>query len=178
MATLPLSHEYSLLLVRQTWFQEGILMKMNGQSRTFVKQVKLDLLALSDADLFQVIQHWIEGSNLSEQPLDKAETIWLALGFTHKPSESDVLPELNLEMLVTEIEEPVSWIAPDPQLLRTLIAAMDEQQFAQYVITIAFQSLHPIYPEWYDGLTFNAHLANYLRQINTKRRTVASKQNH
>ena len=75
-------------------------------------------------------------------------------------------------------EEPVSWIAPDPQLLRTLIAAMDEQQFAQYVITIAFQSLHPIYPEWYDGLTFNAHLANYLRQINTKRRTVASKQNN
>ena len=55
---------------------------------------------------------------------------------------------------------------------------MDEQQFAQYVITLAFQSLHPIYPEWYDGLTFNAHLANYLRQINTKRRTVDLKTEH
>ena len=52
MAALPLSHECSLLLVSQTWYQEGIPMKMNGQSRTFVKQVKLDLLALSDADLF------------------------------------------------------------------------------------------------------------------------------
>ncbi|HYX49122.1 MAG TPA: hypothetical protein VE843_05240, partial [Ktedonobacteraceae bacterium] len=77
----------------------------------------------------------------------------------------------------SDIEKTVSWIAPDPQLLRTLIASMDEQQFAQYVITIAFQSLHPMYPEWYDGLTFNAHLANYLRQINTKRRTVTSKHN-
>ena len=153
-------------------------MKMNGQSRTFVKQVKLDLLALSDADLFQIIQHWVEGSNLSGQPQDKTEKIWLALGYTRNLSDTEDLPELNIEMSGSESEEPVSWIAPDPQLLRTLITAMDEQQFAQYVITIAFQSLHPIYPEWYDGLTFNAHLANYLRQINTKRRTVASKQNN
>ena len=153
-------------------------MKMNGQSRTFVKQVKLDLLALSDADLFQIIQHWVEGSNLSEQPLEKAEKIWLALGYTNKLSDTEDISQLNVNMPGLEIEKPVSLIAPDPQLLRTLIAAMDEQQFAQYVITIAFQSLHPIYPEWYDGLTFNAHLANYLRQINTKRRTVASKQNN
>ena len=48
-------------------------MKMNGQSRTFVKQVKLDLLALNDTDLFQVIQQWVQGSNLSEQPDDKTE---------------------------------------------------------------------------------------------------------
>ena len=152
-------------------------MKMNGQSRTFVKQVKLDLLALSDADLFQIIQNWVEGSNLSEQPSDKAEKIWLALGYTHKLSDDEVLSQLNVFTPDSEIEKAVSWIAPDPQLLRTLIAAMDEQQFAQYVITIAFQSLHPMYPEWYDGLTFNAHLANYLRQINIKRRTVTSKQN-
>jgi len=178
MAALPLSHECSFLLVRQTWYQEGIPMKMNGQSRTFVKQVKLDLLALSDADLFQIIQHWVEGSNLSGQPLDKAEKIWLALGYTYSLSDTEDLPELSVDMPGSEIEEPVSLIAPDQQLLRTLITAMDEQQFAQYVITIAFQSLHPIYPEWYDGLTFNAHLANYLRQINTKRRTVASKQNN
>jgi hypothetical protein len=153
-------------------------MKMNGQSRTFVKQVKLDLLALSDADLFQIIQHWVEGSNLSEQPLDKAEKIWLALGYTHQLSDTEDPSQLNVTMPGLEIENSVAWISPDPQLLRTLIAAMDEQEFAQYVITIAFQSLHPIYPEWYDGLTFNAHLANYLRQINTKRRTVASKQNN
>lgn len=152
-------------------------MKMNGQSRTFVKQVKLDLLALSDADLFQIIQQWVEGSNLTEKPFDKAEEIWLALGYTPVYSDTEALPQLNFEISDTKVEQPTSWIAPDPQQLRTQIATMDEQQFAQYVISIAFQSLHPIYPEWYDGLTFNAHLANYLRQINAKRRTVSLKQN-
>jgi hypothetical protein len=144
-------------------------MKMNGQSRTFVRQVKLDLLALSDADLFQIIQQWMKKSNLSQQPLDKAEEICLALGYSRRLSGNEALFQLNADT-------PVTWNAPDPQHLRTLISAMDEQQFAQYVITIAFQSLHPLYPEWYDGLTFNAHLANYLRQINAKRRAVTLKQ--
>lgn len=172
-----LSHVCNLLPAMQTWYQEGFPMKMNGQSRTFVKQVKLDLLALSDADLFQIIQNWVVGSNLSDQPLDKSEKIWLALGYTHKLSDTEEISQLSVNIPDSDIEKTVSWIAPDPQLLRTLIASMDEQQFAQYVITIAFQSLHPMYPEWYDGLTFNAHLANYLRQINTKRRTVTSKHN-
>jgi hypothetical protein len=152
-------------------------MKMNGQSRTFVKQVKLELLALSDADIFQIIQHWVEGSNLSNQPFENTEKIWLALGYTRKISDSEDLSLSNANMPGTEVEESVSWIAPDPQHLRTLLAAMDEHQFVEYVIAIAFQALHPLYPEWYDGLTFNAHLANYLRQINTKRRTVTLKQN-
>ena len=152
-------------------------MKMNGQSRTFVKQVKLDLLALSDADLFQIIQQWVERSNLSKQPLDKAEKIWLALGYTPELSDTEYHSQLEANVTGIEIEKPVSWNAPDPHHLRILIAAMDEQQFVPTVITIAFQSLHPLYPEWYDGMTFNAHLANYLRQINAKRRTVTSKQN-
>jgi hypothetical protein len=152
-------------------------MKMNGQSRTFVKQVKLDLLALSDVNLFHIIQSWVEGSNLSEKPFDKAEEIWLALGYTREFSSDEGLSPLNSDIPDREIEQRVPWNSPDPQQLRTSITAMDEQQFAQYVITLAFESLHPIYPEWYDGLTFNAHLANYLRQINTKRRTLTSKQN-
>jgi hypothetical protein len=172
-----LSHLYILLLVKQTWYQEGFPMKMNGQSRTFVKQVKLDLLALSDADLFRIIQQWVEGSNLTEKPFDKAEEIWLALGYTSVPSDTMSPAQMNFNIPGAEIDKPVPWIAPDPQHLRTLISAMDEQKFARYVISIAFQTLHPIYPEWYDGLTFNAHLANYLRQINAKRRTVTSKQN-
>ena len=153
-------------------------MKMNGQSRTFVKQVKLDLLALSDADLFQIIQHWVKGSNLSEQPVVVTEKIWFALGYTRELPENDYLSQPDANSSDSEVEKPVSWIAPNPQHLRSNIAAMDEQQFAQHVISIAFQALHPLYPEWYDGLTFNAHLANYLRQINTKKRTVTSKQNH
>ena len=57
-------------------------MKMNGQSRTFVKQVKLDLLALCDSDLSQIIQQWVERSNLTAKSPDKAEETWLALGYT------------------------------------------------------------------------------------------------
>jgi len=143
-------------------------MKMNGQSRTFVKQVKLDLLALSDADLFQIIQQWVERSNLSKQPLDKAEKIWLALGYTRELSDTEYHSQLEANVTGIEIEKPVSWNAPDPHHLRILIAAMDEQQFVPSVITIAFQSLHPLYPEWYDGMTFNAHLANYLRRMRDK----------
>jgi hypothetical protein len=42
---------------------------------------------------------------------------------------------------------------------------MDVHVVARYVITFAFKSLHPTHPEWYDGVTFNAHLANYLRRM-------------
>jgi hypothetical protein len=172
MAALPPGHVFALLLVKQTWHQEGFPMKMNGQSRTFVKQVKLDLLALCDSDLSQIIQQWVERSNLTEKSPDKAEEIWLALGYTRTFADSEALSQLDFEVPEAEIEKSVSWSAPEPEHLRTLLTAMDEQQFAQYVITLAFQTLHPIYPEWYDGLTFNAHLANYLRQFNMKRRSM------
>jgi DNA-directed RNA polymerase specialized sigma54-like protein len=151
-------------------------MKMNGQSRTFVKQVKLDLLALSDADLSQIVQQWVEGSKLIEKSPDLAEDIWFALGYTRVLADAETQAELSYNVLEVESEKLESWNVPAPQLLRTLLTAMDEQQFAQYVIALAFQSLHLIYPEWYDGLTFNAHLANYLRQINMKRRTMIIKQ--
>ena len=41
---------------------------------------------------------------------------------------------------------------------------MDVSAFARHVIAFAYHSLHPTHPEWYDGMTFNAHLANYLRR--------------
>ena len=151
-------------------------MKMNGQSRTFVKQVKLDLLALCDSDLSQIIQQWVERSNLTEKSPDIAEENWFALGYTRTIADTEALSQLGFDVPESESEKPASWNAPDPQHLRTLLTAMDEQQFAQYVITLAFQTLHPIYPEWYDGLTFNAHLANYLRQFNMKRRSMTIKQ--
>jgi len=120
---------------------------MNGQARTFVKQVQVDLLALSDADLFHTIQQWVDGNDPSAVSFDVPEDTRFALGYTLVPSET------------------TSWQAPSPQLLRTLLTAMDVNLFARHVITLAFQSLHTLYPEWYDGLTFNAHLANYLRQM-------------
>jgi hypothetical protein len=44
---------------------------------------------------------------------------------------------------------------------------MDGKQFAHFVIAPAFQVLHVLHPEWGDSSTFNAHLANYLRQRRT-----------
>src|SRR5689334_2955727 len=98
----------------QTCYQEGFSMKMNGQSRTFVKQVKFDLLALSDTDLFQIIQQWIKTSNLSQQPFDKTENIWLALGFTRQLPDNEDLTSQNVDISATEIDNPILWIAPIP----------------------------------------------------------------
>jgi len=134
-------------------------MKMNSQSRSFVKQVQVDLLALSDTDLFQTVHRWVEGRNLSEAALEDAEDILITLGYTHIAMFSAEDVQLG----------PTQWQPPLPDQLRTLLTVMDVHEFAQYVIPLAFQSLHPIHPEWYDGVTFNAHLANYLRQLKNRR---------
>ena len=138
---------------------------MNGQSRTFVKQVQVDLLALSDADLFHTIHQWMDGRNTSGLSFDVPEDTRFALGYTHIPAETEALPHLPFDVSGTEGEVSAPWQAPSPDHLRALIAAMDANLFAQHVITLAFRSLHAIYPEWYEGLTFNAHLANCLRQL-------------
>jgi hypothetical protein len=152
-------------------------MKMNGQSRTFVRQVKSDLLALGDTDLTYTIQQWVDGINLPGISLDVPEDTRLALGYTHVPAETEPLPYVGFDVPGAETEEPASWQAPSPHRLRALLTAMNEELFAQHVITLAFLSLHPIYPEWHEGLTFNAHLANYLRQLNKKRHAMTTKQN-
>jgi hypothetical protein len=151
-------------------------MKMNGQSRAFVKQVQVDLLALCDADLFHTIHQWIEGRNPSGLFLDVPEDTRFALGYTQIIAEIETLPHLQGDEPVAESEGSAPWHAPSPHQLRTLITAMDVHMFAQHVIPLAFQSLHTIYPEWYDGVTFNAHLANHLRQISMKRRTMTKEQ--
>jgi hypothetical protein len=135
----------------------GEHMKMNGQSRSFVKQVQEDLLVLSDADLSNIIHGWIDGYLSSERVADVPDETRLALGYS-----------------LTDREEPEQWLAPAPQHLRALLSVMDVSAFAQHVIPIAYQALHSAHPEWYDGVTFNAHLANYLRQ--TQVETVAHKQ--
>jgi hypothetical protein len=147
-------------------------MKMNGQSRTFVKQVKLDLLALSDADLSYTVRQWVDGRKLPGISFDVPEDTRLALGYSHIPNKTDTFPYVGLDIPGAETESVSSWQAPSPHDMRTLITAMNEELFAQHVITLAFQTLHPIYPEWHEGLTFNAHLANYLRQLNKKRRAM------
>ncbi len=152
-------------------------MKMNGQSRTFVRQVKSDLLALGDSDLSYTIQQWVDGRNLPGISLDVPEDTRLALGYTHVTAETEPLPDVDFDVPGAETEGSAPWQAPSSHHLRTLLTAMTEELFAQHVITLAFLSLHPTYPEWHEGLTFNAHLANYLRQLNKKRHAMTTKQN-
>jgi predicted phosphoadenosine phosphosulfate sulfurtransferase len=133
-------------------------MKMNSQSRSFARQVQVDLLALDDTDLFHIVHEWVEegdASGLSITP----EDVHTALGYTHVLTEAQTLPH----PFYTNYEENSQWIAPPPHELRALISAMDVNEFTHHVISVAFQSLHTTYPEWYEGVTFNAHLANYLR---------------
>ncbi|GCE16436.1 hypothetical protein [Dictyobacter kobayashii] len=125
-------------------------MKTSNQSRNFTRQVQTDLLALNDNDLFMTIHQWMGGKSLDASELDVAADICLALGYTNISSESEIITR---------------WQAPSPERLRSLLTAMDVGLFAQHVIPVAFQFLHTLYPEWYEGVTFNAHLANYLRQL-------------
>lgn len=140
-------------------------MKMNGQSRTFVKQVQVDLLALSDMDLNRTIHQWVEGKNAYGHYPGVAEDTLRALGYTRVLEESETRSYPPIDDSKSAQETLVSWQPPTSSELRALLGAMDLNLFAQHVIALAYESLHTMYPEWYDGLTFNAHLANYLRHI-------------
>ncbi len=139
-------------------------MKMNVQSRSFVRQVQVDLLALSDADLCNVVQQWIDGSHSAGGALDVPEETRLALGYSPALPDARMPAHLCADAPGADREGPAQWHAPTPQQLRALLTAMDVSAFAQHVIAFAYHSLHPTHPEWYDGVTFNAHLANYLRR--------------
>lgn len=143
---------------------------MNSQSRNFARQVQTDLLALCDADLVSIIHQWVDRGNSSGIFRDIPDDTLLALGYTHAVPEIEMPQSLHDDEPDTEITPPVLWQAPSSHHLRTLLTAMDVDLFNQRVITLAFRSFHATYPEWYEGAIFNAHLANYLRQINVKRK--------
>ena len=144
---------------------------MRYQAQTFIKQVQVDLLALSDADLLHTIDQWgpAKECSVAGLPHDALEAACFALGYTRSTTQAEQVsypPDIIAEV---EPEARGVWIAPAPQHLRNLLTEMDAKQFAQHVITIAFHSLHTLYPEWGDGSTFNAHLANHLRQLRLSR---------
>src|SRR5215467_6971301 len=132
---------------------------MNGQSRPFVKQVEVDLLALGDVDLCNVVQQWIDGSHSSERAFDVPEESRLALRYSPALQDARSPARNHTDDADVERERSTQWHAPSPQQLRSLLSAMDLSAFAQHVIALAYASLHLAHPEWHDGLTFNAHLA-------------------
>jgi hypothetical protein len=144
-------------------------MKMNVQSRSFIKQVQIDLVALGDSDLFNIVQQWIEGNHTSERAFDVPEETRLALGYIPALPDTRLSAQQQTDAPGADREGQVQWRAPSPQQLRALLTAMDAPAFAQHVLTYAYQALHPTHPEWYDGVTFNAHLANYLRRRRDER---------
>jgi hypothetical protein len=146
-------------------------MKMNNQSRNFARQAQMDLLALCDADLVHIVHQWVDADNTSGILRDIPDDTYLALGYTRAAPTTALSNDLG-----QSIHHGTLWQAPSTQHLRALLKAMDVDVFAQHVITLAFQSLHLIYPQWYEGAVFNAHLANHLRQISTKRETINKKQ--
>lgn len=138
---------------------------MGYSAQSFVKQVQVDLLALSDDDLLHTVDQWGPEKETPACSHDPREDGWLALGYRRLSAESEHCSHLS----TSEVEPEAGgyWIAPSPSHLRHLLAEMDGKRFAHLVIDLAFQSLHALHPEWGDGSTFNAHLANYLRQIRT-----------
>ena len=142
---------------------------MRYQAQTFVKQVQVDLLALSDVDLCHTIDQWGPGKEPSGLSHDAWEVSWTALGYTFTPAETARLSHLSGVMPGVEPEAREQWLAPSAHHLRRLLTEMSVQQFVQHVIALAFQSLHATHPEWGDGSTFNAHLANHLRWMRMTR---------
>ncbi len=138
-------------------------MKMNRLTRTFARQVQVDLLGLADANLFQTVHLWVKGGPCD----DVSEEARLALGYT--PIENDPHIHSNNSSLEIAIDGTIQWLAPTPQLLRARLTDMSMQLFVQLILPLAFQSLHNEHPEWAEGATFNAHLANHLRSIGMKR---------
>ena len=127
----------------------------------------MDLLALNDTELNRTIHQWVDGKNSYGQYPDVPEDTLCALGYTRVLEESETVSLPPIDKPEAAQEMPVFWQPPSSAELRTLLAAMDVDMFARHVIALAYISLHPTYPEWYDGWTFNAHLANYLRQLRT-----------
>jgi len=146
---------------------------MRYQVHSFIKQVQVDLLALSDADLLHTIDQWVSGKKLSGVPGDPPEEAWSALGYSLTRTETECLSPPRGTMSGGKPEARELWRAPSAYHLRRRLTEMDVKQFAQHVIAIAYQSLHPTYPEWGDGSTFNAHLANHLRWIRMTRQRHA-----
>src|SRR5215469_9456450 len=94
---------------------------MRYQAQTFIKQVQVDLLALSDADLFQTIDQWGPGKESSGLSHDALEVTWSALGYTRGPAETEHFScppstKPGVEPVVRE-----HWLAPTPQQLRKLL---------------------------------------------------------
>lgn len=138
-------------------------MKMNRLTRTFARQVQVDLLGLDDADLFQTVHLWVNGGPRD----DVSEETRFALGYTL--IEDDPHTRSNSTFSEIAIEGDMQWLAPTPQQLREKLTDMSMQLFVQLVLPLAYQSLHKKHPEWAEGATFNAHLANHLRSIGMKR---------
>lgn len=137
-------------------------MKLNRQTRTFAKQVQIDLLALSDEDLFRTVHFWV---NRGRSGSETEHTLY-ALGYTR--AESDTHAYVLSALTESELAGEMQWLAPAPHQLRERLTDMNVQVFVQHILPLAFQSLHSRHPEWDEGATFNAHLANHLRCLGTK----------
>jgi len=127
----------------------------------------MDLLALNDTELNRTIHQWVDGKNTYEQYPDVPEDTLCALGYTRVLVESETGFHPPIDEPGAAREMHASWQPPSSAELRALLTTMDVNMFAEHVIPLAYKSLHATNPEWYDGLTFNAHLANYLRQLRT-----------
>lgn len=141
-------------------------MRLTRQIRIFARQVQVDLLALSNRDLFQMVHLWVGQEHLSPASEVSAEAR-SALGYMLWRGEASTLfsTALNNNGMEYERGEDVQWLAPSPQHLRSLLEKMDVQSFAELVLPLAFNALHATHPEWGEAGTFHAHLANYLRRI-------------
>lgn len=134
-------------------------MALTRQARLFARQVYVDLLALSDRDLSQTLHGWVNGEPSGSAPTVSEETL-STLGYTFRyditPPTASLDPGDNIAKEI---------LTPSAKRLRETLETMDIKSFVETVLPLAFQALHLAHPEWSEGETFHAHLANHLRWI-------------
>ena len=164
----PLYQEYVVCTaISLPLVQKEVSMRLTRQARIFARQVQVDLLALSNSDLFQIVHSWVSGEHISPAS-QVSEEVRSALGYTFWRRESSILLSNNLTGYEGEVD--AQWLAPTPQHLRSLLEEMDTHSFAASVLPLAFEALHSTHPEWGEAGTFHAHLANYLRRVRGEQR--------
>jgi len=113
---------------------------MKGQTKNLTGQVRETLLALPDTLLMETLGEWLDA--VDEQLLDWGDECRSALGYRIQSDETHKIYASFEELEQAEPEGAGgSWVVPDAQTLRTILANLSLEQFYHSVIALAGEAL-------------------------------------
>ena len=113
---------------------------MKGQTKHLTGQVREALLALPDTLLMEIFGEWLD--DVDEQLLDWGDECRSALGYRIQSDETHKIYGSFEELEQAEPDGAGgSWVVPDAQTLRTILANLSLEQFYHSVIALAGEAL-------------------------------------